>query len=103
MKSFELVTKNGPLSDHTYNYDVNLLKKLTLKEFIDEIINKKTEWGSIYINDYNVHQKPDDNKIRYENGKILSDTIPEKYLDKEIRMITANGGWSMMNYWVTTD
>jgi len=66
----------------------------TLRNLIDEVLNDKDdEWGYITVN--NIF---DGIKLKYDHGRIVSNAIPDYYLDKPIKSIQANGGWSMMEY-----
>lgn len=73
----------------------------TVREFVDEILKMRSkDWGSISINDDGLliyH-----NVIEYYHGEIK--TIQEEWLNKfsakRIKTIRANGGFTLMDYFV---
>ena len=100
----------GPFGDSTSNYNVELSKTTTVGEFIDYIIRdysvSKNEWGSFKIGTgYDTFGKT---FLDYNRGKVYipqnwreNMTATEFYFDirdEEIDRITANGGWSCMDY-----
>ncbi len=82
----------GPLGDQTYNYNVIVPAGTTVGKFIEAVLTRG-EWGEILIEgDY-----PD--RICYRHGHI---DPPMKFSESDkaavISSITANGGWSLMDY-----
>lgn len=70
----------------------------TIKEFLDEILeNHSGDWGdmSIRIGDCCYHYV-----VEYWHGEIrkCNDEVFNKFIDKPIRKIRANGGWTCMSY-----
>ena len=76
-------------SDETAPYDVFDFKT-NVKEFVDEVLNRKGDWGKINFVGYG---RP----IEYKNGKLFEE-IPEQVLNREIEKVDAVGGWSYMRY-----
>ena len=99
---FEL-TRSGPEGgDCCAPYDVEILwPKPTVGEFIDAVVRAKvgnggTEWGYIGIHKHgSIFGEP---LCEYQHGKIVSDNIPDNIKEKRIHIVTANGGWSRMDY-----
>lgn len=86
---FELKQSGSTAGDCTAPYDVILTGEYTVKQFIDEVLSRKEEWGVID----NFRYKP----VQYKYGKLL--TLPEKlFLNSKIRIAYASGGWSRMDY-----
>ena len=70
----------------------------TIKEFLDEILkNRSGDFGdiSIRIGDCCYHYV-----VEYWHGEIrkCNDEVFNKFIDKPIRRIRANGGWTCMSY-----
>ena len=79
------------LDDCTDIYEVNLEgKTYTVGEFIKEIFTKRSnEWGIIEIEGVDT--------INYRDGEIIP-RLDNEILDKKIRKVIAQGGWSRMDY-----
>lgn len=94
----KFICTGGPFGDCMSNYLIEFEKQYTVDEFIDEIL-KKDEWGCIGI-----YNKTDrfvafgNPYCEYSRGKILTDHLPQEYMDKKIVKCKANGGWTMMDY-----
>ncbi len=92
------LSQNGPTrGDCTASYFVDLDKEYTVSEFIKTVLTRNDEWGYIKI-----HQRPpvsyfDYPKCEYRYGKLLS-KLPDKYMDKTIKLVEGDGGWSAMDY-----
>ncbi len=82
------------LGDCTCVQEVYFNKPYILKDFINDVVSKKcNEWGHIYIDSWITGFE-----IEYKSGDILKDSIPPEMLDLEIMDISANGGYSCMDY-----
>ena len=101
---FRLIQCTPTRGDCTAGYEVDLDKEYTLQEFIDAILtNKKNEWGEIKIVKRNCpwHRYP---SIGYRYGNITSKpNIPEKVFGYKVKTVTADGGWTVMDYIVTLE
>ena len=96
------------LSDCTNIYEVSLRgKKYTIGEFIQEVFTERpNEWGNIEVNDI----KEDKTKkeiydldagertVMFKDGKIIGQNFDNELLNKPIRHVIAQGGWSRMDY-----
>lgn len=77
--------------DCTSGYSISLDKEYTVAEFIDYIFKERNgEWGGIEIVNHCSRS--------YKNGKFSYDGFEEDILNKKIKKVTANGGWSYMSY-----
>lgn len=84
----------GTSGDEISHYKVHFLENPTLREFIDWVLSTNPrEWGYIEIRNY-------PSRIKYDNGSIVRCTIPDEQLNKRIRLIRKDGGWSAMDYTV---
>lgn len=93
------VTTGGPYGDATSRYDVILDKQYTVKEFISAILEQnKDEWGEFVIGEW-----PSKIKCEFSKGRIKTNFSDEKYLDMNIKSVTAQGGWTFMNYYITIE
>ena len=101
---FTLIQCTPTRGDCTAGYEVDLDKEYTLQEFIDAILtNKKDEWGEIKIAKRNCpwYRYP---SIGYHYGNITSKpNIPEKVFGYKVKTVTADGGWTTMDYIVTLE
>ena len=92
---FEYVAIGETSSDCTTPFKIRFDKKLTLGEFIKQILTKG-EWGYIEIGK---------DKIEYRGNIIISPNpflIANNY-DKTINECYASGGWSRMDYDIVLD
>lgn len=82
--------------DCTALYGVELDHHYTLKEFVNEVLqNYPGEWGSFKLCERGKWMPY--KAFRYKHG-ILTDAIPSELANKPIVSISANGGWSNMDY-----
>lgn len=98
---FKFKKTAGPFGDCTSRYDVILDKDYTVGEFIETVLREEPkEWG--YIGIYKKYEIFGDPVCEYRYGKLITDTLPEEYLKREINEIKASGGWSRMDYEIKT-
>ena len=98
MNGFNFKCTSGPFGDCTSNYEIEFSREFTVREFVNEVIKDDREWGAFHIV---TKAKPfgiEESKYRY--GKILS-SFSEETLDRKIKSVKANGGWSEMSYYIT--
>lgn len=86
-------------SDETTDFKVVLDKPYTVSSFIDMVLKDTSEWGYIGIKKQNSFFFGDP-YCEYRYGKLLS-AIPKEYLNREIKDVTSNGGWTRMDYILT--
>ncbi len=85
----------GPTrGDCTAPYEVTDCKAKTVGEFIAEVLKEQAdEWGYISVDGLRI--------CEYKYGALLA--MPkEMYLNREITKISAEGGWSRMDYSICT-
>lgn len=71
----------------------------TVEQFIDHIItNRADEWGFIDISVPGTELK---GSVSYSHGKLEEASLPWNIGKKRIDTVTANGGWTKMDYCVT--
>lgn len=105
-EKLEFIQVGDERGDCTAPYVVKFTDKLTVKEFIDKILNDfNNEWGTIKFYD-NDNLRTYDISLRYSHGKIessktLLNMLIEDIGEKEIFGISADGGWSRMDYVIT--
>lgn len=90
---FEYITIGETRSDCTTPFKIRFDKKLTLGEFIKQILTKN-EWGYIEIGK---------TKIEYDGNKLISPNPFTKIYNKTINECYADGGWSRMDYDIVLD
>lgn len=93
---FRLIQIGDFGGDCTAEYDILFDKECTLSEFIDMVLESKTEWGNITVKTGNI--KCLEIGFSYRHGKLLSFPPTEEYSRKKIKKATAHGGWSYMEY-----
>ena len=92
MRKFKMVQTSPEGGDCTAPYDIDFFESCIMKEFIDEILSDKEEWGYITIN----HDKTSFS-IEYRNGE-LKTPIANEILGRKIIFAEASGGWTRMDY-----
>ena len=118
----KVIKKTGPHGDCTCWYDIEVPKGWTLRDFIQYVCHeyavKHKEWGDIRKQPFGGYR---DHIITY-NGKTgeaslyggeryftqeekdeyleNSTNLYNKYIDKEIIGVRANGGWGAMDYFL---
>lgn len=100
MESSLLLKQSGPeRDDATAPYDVIFKGQMTVRQFIDYVVNLK-EWG--YIGIYNPAVDPffGDPKCEYRYARLIGE-LPNEIMDCIITKASASGGWSRMDYILT--
>lgn len=69
--------------------------------FIQEIILRKSEWGTIKLKRDGV--KIDKLRLMYKYGEIKSSNIPSVLLKSKILNVTCYGGYTLMDYIVEVE
>lgn len=95
--SFELIQDGSERGDCTASYKVILRGNGTVNDFVDAVINSHPgDWGYIGIKEKgHIFGNPN---MRYSRGKTISREALEKVKDYPIKSVTADGGWSRMDY-----
>lgn len=94
---FKFIHTKGPFSDCTSVYDIELDKPYTVGEFIDTVLTElPKEWGYIGID--NKKSIFGDPCCEYRYGKLVTQSLPDNILKKNIKEVRADGGWSRMDY-----
>lgn len=93
-------TQSGPSGgDCTAPYSVTLHGKVTVREFIEAVLENKTEWGHVEI----FKGKPksmfdNDLAVGFRYGELENGLPESKLLDRKVKSASASGGWSRMDY-----
>ena len=98
------ITKTGPVSgDETAPYSVSDYRAKTIVEFVNEVLEQNPkEWGYIEVKDESVGDGFHWNaSIEYRYGQLLNE-VPDIWQYREIGSVTAEGGWSRMDYLITS-
>ena len=90
MDSIKLICTGGPYGDACCSYDFELSREMTLKEFVDLIIQDKREWGEVSLGWFD---KP---LLEYSDGKAKFFISDWNFMIKRVGQ--AHGGWSNMDY-----
>lgn len=97
----KLIETGGPYGDCTSDFVVEFDHPYTIGKFIKEIYEKDTNgaWGHVRV--LNGREWWDGIDIcLYRYGK-WEKPCPPEYLDRVIESATCNGGWSLLNFYVT--
>ena len=87
---FKMIACTSTGGDCTCGYNVILDREYTVEDFVNTILTEKNnEWGNIDIYNY---------RCEYNNGKLITKTFPEEYLQKKVTKVSASGGWTRMDY-----
>ena len=81
------------LGYETTPYSVTDYKAKTVVEFVNEVLERTREWGYINVNELG--------SIEYRKGELLN-PIPDTWQYKMIDKIESVGGWTRMDYYITT-
>ena len=88
-------------SDCTGPYDVTLYGKPTVKDFLNQLLEERREWG--YIRIYNKKEKKKSYYISYSHGNVDNYDIPDSIMNAKIVMADGSGGWSRSDFTLTVD
>ena len=97
---FKLIFKKGPYGDQTADYDVELNGKYTVESFIQDVLSKEEEWGTIFIDDGRLFFS--EYRCDYKYGELLTH-FPDEKLDLTVIAAKAQGGWSSMDYYLSVE
>jgi len=92
------LTQNTPgRGDATAGYEVTLDREYTVQEFIDAILqNKSNDWGYIGIEAPGTFFGSPN--CQYKYGSVVTEQLPADILSRKIKKAKADGGWSRMDY-----
>ena len=94
-------TVGGPFGDCTCSYKVTTNSECTVREVINKIITRNSEYGTIRLLHGNRVKTPHSHRIEYKYGQFVGDPeiiLGDQQLNMNVVTIFANGGWSCMNY-----
>jgi len=94
---FKLLQAGREGGDCTAPYDVKLDKEYTVKEFVDAVLTRDSEWGYIGIIYRDAKSVFGDPHCEYSHGELLYN-LPEEVLNRKVNYVNAHGGWSRMDY-----
>lgn len=103
MNKIQFRHKAGPFGDCTSDYEVCFPENMTVYEFIVAVLEEyPEEWGSFFVSWLgNIGIT----FMKYKAGDIVNICDKECFLkikDYHIKKVSANGGWSLMDYYITT-
>lgn len=105
--NFQLIHTGGPYGDCTDDYEASFDKPFKVKDFLSIVEAQKEEWGSIqfivphFYGYFTVDYKH--GVIDYTGFDKFSGRKNKDLFNAKIKEITANGGWSLMQYRVTLE
>ena len=86
--------------DETTTYEVTGYKSKKVSELVDEILQENpNEWGYISVGDGWFFNLP---HCEYKYGKLL-DVLPADVLLKNVVSLSAEGGWTRMDYYIKVE
>lgn len=96
--NYDIMNKNQITEirgDETARYEVVLNKEYNVEEFVKEVLKDTYEWGEI---------KEQNNwfgkKICSFSKGLRTSRIPEEYKNRKVASAYADGGWSLMTYYL---
>ena len=88
--------RGGMRGDGCSTYEVKLSRTCTLQELIDYILlNYRRDWGYLRIKG-NLFPC-----FEYKSGQYVCSSLTEADLQRKVVEVSADGGWSRMDYFVT--
>lgn len=96
MRTLKLVRVSGPHGDETSSYRVDFPEGMTVKEFIETTLKENPgEWGT-----FSSSWSSSGKIAEYKYGKLIETGFEtyNKFKDRKVKSVSANGGWSLMNY-----
>ncbi|WP_443683882.1 hypothetical protein [Phocaeicola plebeius] len=94
---FSLTQITPTFGDCTAGYRVDLDKEYTVSEFINEVLKKEpNEWGYFKI-------KKNGMMSEYRYGELLENNFDNEILSAKVSHISASGGWTRMDYYLTIE
>ena len=75
--------------DETTPYSVTDYKARTVVEFVNEVLERRREWGEIAVQGLGC--------VEYRYGELLN-PVPDAWQYRVIGSVGACGGWSRMDY-----
>ena len=98
---FKLIQDGAERGDCTAPYKVIIRENGTVNDFIDAVINNHPrDWGYIGIKEKGyIFGHPN---MEYSRGKTTNREALEAFKDLSIKSVTADGGWSRMDYLIET-
>lgn len=100
--AFGMKCTGGPYGDSCSSYDIIFDREYTVKEFIEEVLKEKPgEWGEFTIEKDLKHTYTSSlDNCEYKYGKITKGFKKTESESMRIEEVKANGGWSLMNYFI---
>lgn len=84
-------------SDETYPYKAIMDRPYTVKEFVDEVVADKDNWGAIDVIDSSDNQR-NVPLCEYHHGEIDKPGMKVGYEDRLVKSARGSGGWSMYDF-----
>ena len=101
--TFHFKQEGEPVGDATMWYCLEFDRTMTVREFVNEVLTeRKDEWGDITINIGHPMSFFEGQCYEYRKGKLIS-SLPEELMDKKIQFAKANGGYSLMSYFLVLE
>lgn len=88
----ELSQTSHVYEDCTASYEVTMDDEYTVEDFISEVLDKASEWGTI-----RVHSSNGIHSVEYSCGEATMQ-LHKRTAHAYVRRATAHGGWRMMDY-----
>ena len=83
--------------DATYPYDVIMTRPYTVREFVDEVLAVKNNWGRIDVSDSTDNRRKEV-LCWYRYGRLGVDGMREGYEDALVKSAHGSGGWSRYDF-----
>lgn len=98
----EMICTGGPFGDCCCNYNALLNHEYTVREFVEEVLKEKPdEWGSFVVTTDLKHiYNGSRGRCEYNKGNITKGFERAEIAEMKIKEVKANGGWSLMQYFI---
>lgn len=95
---FTLKVAGDEYGDGSSDYDVTLSRDVTVKEFVEAVLKRTSEWGEVDIRDREGFKFKPNYSVEYKDGEITEGSYGEEIANVRVTEVKAWGGYSYMSY-----
>lgn len=95
---FTLKVASDEHGDGSSDYNVTLNGNVTVKEFVEAVLKRTSEWGNVDIRDRDGLEFKPSYSVEYKDGEVTEGSYGEEIANVKVIKAKAWGGYSNMNY-----